>query len=175
MIEADQISLLACDLFHKFNFNLSELVAGRICNFTRVAQQLKKYLLVNLPNKHLPTVVIFARNLTQDQFVLKNQQYHDLNVLNSQMHIKIHLNQAGYYFASLKPGVWLQYWLLFRQLGIEIELFTSEMALQLNYLKLNQNFDFNLITDLDQIAQAANFCSANLYTRFSQGSKGFGE
>ncbi len=164
LVKADQISLLDHQLSKMFVFNEHELDAGRLYNPTKIGYIIASYLQKNnLLNR--AGVVVFDGSLALEQMVSPDDRPTDIA---RQVHVKIAVNQDWYYQATLRAGLLLQYQLLFAQIGIYIEIFTSEMVLHIQYLRYLAKKDLSCVDNLARLQDVVNSVESDLYTKFVQ-------
>lgn len=163
LIELDKLVLLRACGTEQFCFHEYDLLAGVIYNPTKIANFIKAHLKKKGLSK-LPGLVIFSDKLVQAHLIPKVDSFSDLS---SYMHVKSILNHKWHYVATLKPGILLQYQLLFRKIGIYIELFTCEMILNIKYLQDHANSNLASIDSLDQL-QLISPSDLDLYHRLAQ-------
>lgn len=147
-----------------FVFNEHELGTGRIYNPTKVAGIIGSYLQKNsLLNR--AGVVVFDSMLMTEQLVSLNDRSVDMT---SCMHVKTAVNQDLHYQAVLKTGMLLQYQLLFLQIGLYIETFTSEMILSIQHLRCLAKKDLSCVDNLAKLQEVINTFELDLHTKFVQ-------
>ncbi len=131
----------------QFSFHEYELLDGIVYNPTKLASLIKVYLKTKRWSKS-PGLVIFSDQLVEAKLLSKLGNFSDLS---THMHVKSSLNDNWHYIATLKPGLLLQYQLLFRQIGIYIELFTCEMILHIQYTQDQADHNLVIIDSLEQL------------------------
>lgn len=161
LIEPNQIVLLCHEMSHVFTFDEHEIVAGIICNQTKIKNLIQKFLDKNQLN-YLPGIVVFANELVQEQLIAPNDL--SLDFIN-RMYVKSNINPSVNYLAVLEPGLFLQYQILFKQIGVYVELFTT---LNLLHIKNVLEVDSKSLDDahnLDELHLIAKSDCANLYLK----------
>ena len=164
LIKTDQIILFGDQINMSFRFNDHEICAGRICNPTKISIAIANYLQKNsLLNR--PGIVVLDSSLVTGQLVSSG----DVSVdIASHMHVKIMINQDWHYQAILAPGMLLQYQLLFAQIGIYIELFTSEMVFDIHHLRHFTSISLSGIDNLIKLQEIVDSIELDLHTKFRQ-------
>lgn len=164
LIKRDQIDLLRPNACQSFVFNEHEFGAGRIYNPTKIAIAITNYLQANYLLKK-PGIVVFEQSLVQAELVPSSDRHVDHTM---QMHVKTRLNQDWSYQAILKPGMLLQYQLLFAQIGVYIEVFTSEMIFHIEHLSHLVKKDLSDVDNLVKLQEIVNSIELDLHTKFVQ-------
>ena len=162
LIKPDQIDLFDHTNRHSFVFNEHEISAGRIHNSTKIGHEISSYLKKNGLCKR-PGILVFDSSLVVEQLVCGQDSHIDIA---SHMHVKANLNQDWHYQAVLKPGMLLQYQLLFAQIGTYIEVFTSNMIFDIQYLLDHTKQDLRTVDSLIQLKELANGLELDLYAKF---------
>lgn len=164
VIKPQQIDLFSSSHQVSFVFHEHEMQSGVIHNPTQISRLLRYDLQKhNLHGK--PARVLFDESLVLTQLVSATDQ--QLDLVNA-MRVQVSLNTNWDYQAVLKPGLLIQYHLLFAQSGIYVEQFTSEMAFKLKYLRQTSGHDLSKIDHLDKLREVAKYYEGNWYAKFSQ-------
>jgi hypothetical protein len=164
LIEPNQIILLYQNVTHVFDFAQQEMVAGVICNQTKIRNQIKSFLVKNqLCN--LSGIVIFANDVVHEQLVTQADTHIDLA---SRMHVKSAFNESLNYLAMLEPGLLLQYQILFWQIAVYIEMFTTLNLLHIKNLDNEDVKSLNNANNLDDLHLIAKTNKSDLYVKIMQ-------
>ena len=161
LIEPHQIILLFGETIHVFAFNEHEIVKSTISNPTKIKNMVRKFLRQKRL-EDLPGIVVFCNNVVQEQLVASPDLHMDLA---SRMYVKSSMNQSLNYLAMLEPELLLQYQILFGQIGIYVELFTTLNLLHIkNLLSIDSN-SLNNTNSLDELHLVTKSNSADLYLK----------
>lgn len=162
LIEPNQIVLLWHEHSHVFTFDEHEIVAGMICNQTKL-KNLIKFFLIKEQLVNLPGVVIFANELVHEQLIASSDMS-SADFIN-RMYVKTNFNQFTNYLAVLEPGLFLQYQILFKQIGVYIEVFTTINLLHIKNLLAENSKSLAIAGSLDELNLVAKSKSADLYIK----------
>lgn len=147
LISQDKIVVLDAKQAESFSFDQGQMVAGRICNQTQIVNRLSFYL----QKKQLTGragLVLLTDDLLQAELLAKKEVQIDLV---HKLYLKTSVNTQLDYVATLEPGLWLQYQLLFWRLGVYVEFFTAEAVLHIKHLMPLQNLELAAVNDLAQL------------------------
>ncbi len=161
LISQDQILVLDGKHVASFGFDQGQIVAGRICNQTQIVSSLGSYLqkeqLIGRAG-----LVFFTDDLLQAQLLSKKEVQIDLV---SKLYLKTSVNTQLDYVATLEPGLWLQYQLLFWRLGVYVEFFTAEAVLHIKHLVPLLNLELSKISTLAQLKLMLDVHDSDLYLK----------
>ena len=133
------------DQIHRLTFDNYEVADGVICNFTATTQKAKSYLR-KMGLSGLPARVIFASALLKEELAEADL----VTQLFGSLQVYLNLGSKNY-VAILAPEFLWQYQLFFREVGLYIEEYTSQMIYWLNYLQQTMPDQVSMIETLSDL------------------------
>jgi hypothetical protein len=155
LIDQNQITLLYLQTLQQtktFIFKDHEIIAGRICNMTKVAFEIRSYLQKN-KLLGIPVVVLIKKNLLTEFLVSENEL--QSNLLNSAQ-IKLCISKDKFYVAKIHPSVLLQYQILLFKIGVYLEEITGYDFVEFKKILQKKEDAFLLVKNVNEIYSIAN-------------------